>query len=202
MILRPRPAAPIRTSPASRSAIANCRRTRRRPRPAAARCLPPLPENIRRMALFADTRMSDLGIQGELRDPELQPAEQSHRSWPLNQIAKSIAADKPDVILNPGDCATARPTAPPGSSPGRQRPAAAVRRSPRAPTLHRQVPPGGGRRLHADGALFPVAPIAMLRGNREACFRAGNGFFFLDLCARNFRHVRADDRRRQTSRSR
>lgn len=137
-----------------------------------------MPANIDRMALFADTgcRIAEFGTTYDV-----QKCNQPSTGWPLNQIARSIAADKPDVILNPGDYYYREVSCPVQFSWAKS----ACGGSPDAPSAgfpFTDTAAGWRADVFTPMApLFPVAPIAMLRGNHEACFRAGNGFFyFLD----------------------
>lgn len=141
-----------------------------------------LPDKIRRMALFADTgcRISEYKGSYEVQNCD-QPSDPT-RGWPLNAIAKSIAADKPDVILNPGDYFYREADCPTARFPWAQ---AACGGSPPVPaSAFPFTDSADGWRADVFtpmAPIFSVAPIAMLRGNHEACFRAGNGFFyFLD----------------------
>ena len=182
MILRPRPA---NTDPYF-TGVAVCDRKlpkNTKKAKAGGRKVPAaLPENVRRMALFADTgcRISEYKGNYEIQNCN-QPSNPT-RGWPLNQIAKSIAADKPDVILNPGDYFYREANCPTWKFTWA---AAACGGSPTVPTsAYPFTDSAAGWRADVFtpmAPLFPVAPIAMLRGNHEACFRAGNGFFyFLD----------------------
>lgn len=141
-----------------------------------------LPDQLRRMALFADTGCRISEYKGKYEVQNCNQPNDPTRGWPLNPIAKAIAADKPDVILNPGDYFYREADCPTAKFTWAQ---AACGGSPPVPTSAFPFTDS------ADGwradvftpmaPLFPVAPIAMLRGNHEACFRAGNGFFyFLD----------------------
>lgn len=141
-----------------------------------------LPTNIRRMALVADTGCRISEYKGSYEVQRCDQPTNPTRGWPLNSVAKAIAADNPDVILNPGDYFYREADCPVGQFPWAQ---AACGNSPDVPT------PGYPFTDSAAGwradvftpmaPLFPVAPIAMLRGNHEACNRGGNGFFyFLD----------------------
>jgi hypothetical protein len=102
----------------------------------------------------------------------------SPAAWPLETVAKEIAAAGPDLIVNTGDffyresdCPASGPAAPlcAGSPPVN--------------------PPGSPNEdtwagWEADWfrparAVFPAAPIVLARGNHESCDRAGTGYFFL-----------------------
>jgi len=128
-----------------------------------------MPSSVDKIAMFADSgcRMDEYRIQ------DCNNADK----WPLAQIAGRIAAQQPDLIIDPGDY---------------------VYREIRCP--EKFVNECGGTIGPMEGfpfsetdlgwvqeffdpaaALFPVAPIAFLRGNHEDCGRGGNGWFlYLD----------------------
>ena len=141
-----------------------------------------LSSNIRRMALFADTGCRISEYKGNYEVQRCDQPNDPTRGWPLNSIAKAIAADKPDVILNPGDYFYREADCPVGLFTWAQ---AACGTSPDVPVSgypFKDSAAGWRADVFTPMApLFPVAPIAMLRGNHEACDRGGNGFFyFLD----------------------
>lgn len=124
-----------------------------------------MPDSVQRMAMLADTgcRIKGTSVQ-DCNSPT---------AWPLKRIAGQIAKSDPDIILNPGDFYYRESACPPqdqalcGGTP----------------------PPVPGMPFtdSADGWLVDVirpmkpmfrsAPMALLRGNHEACDRGGNGFF-------------------------
>lgn len=128
-----------------------------------------MPESINKIGIFADSgcRMDEYRIQ------DCNNADK----WPLAQIASRIAAEKPDLIVDPGDY---------------------VYREIRCPEKYNNEcggtlgPMAGFPFSETDlgwvqeffepaAALFPIAPIAFLRGNHEDCGRGGNGWFlYLD----------------------
>jgi hypothetical protein len=128
-----------------------------------------MPSSVEKIAMFADSgcRMDEYRIQ------DCNNADK----WPLAQIAGRIAAEQPDLIVNPGDY---------------------VYREIRCPEKFTNEcggtigPMEGFPFSETDlgwiqeffdpaAALFPVAPIAFLRGNHEDCGRGGNGWFlYLD----------------------
>ncbi|MFI0432169.1 MAG: metallophosphoesterase [Candidatus Nanopelagicales bacterium] len=138
-----------------------------------------LPEQVDEVAIFADSgcRVDEKRIQDcNNRD-----------TWPLEQIAERIAAEQPDVILDPGDYYY-REIPCPAEDAAKCAPGPAP--TPGMPFdendqgwLYEAIEP--------MSPMFPVAPIAFLRGNHEDCGRAGNGFFLYldprdgveDLCA-------------------
>ena len=128
-----------------------------------------MPNEVNKIAMFADSgcRMDQYRIQ----------ACNDYDKWPLAQIANRIAAAQPDLIVDPGDY---------------------VYREIRCPEKFNNEcggtigPMEGFPFSETDlgwvqeffdpaAALFPVAPIAFLRGNHEDCGRGGNGWFlYLD----------------------
>jgi hypothetical protein len=124
-----------------------------------------IPATVDQIAIFADSgcRVDDKRIQ-DCNDPD---------AWPLGRIADQIAAAKPDVILNPGDYYYREIQCPvedaakcsPGPAPTEGMPFDENDQG----WLYEAITP--------MKPMFPVAPIAFLRGNHEECGRAGNGFF-------------------------
>ena len=128
-----------------------------------------LPATVSKVALVADTGC-------EVDDPDVQDCK-SPTGWPLATIASKVAAAKPDVILDPGDYYYLESACPANAQA----------------KCGGSVPPVPGMPFYESSegwlqdvirpmsAMFPVAPMAMLRGNHEDCGRAGNGFFlYLD----------------------
>lgn len=155
----------------------------------------------RRIALFGDT-----GCRVHVGAPAPPATEPSYEiqdcnspsAWPLETIAREIAAADPDVVIGTGDyfyresdCPASGPYAPlcagspPVNPPG----------SPNEDTY------AGWQAdwLRPARALFPVAPLVLSRGNHESCARAGTGYFLLlepgvsphDTCQRLY--TQADD---------
>lgn len=126
-----------------------------------------MPSAVRRLAMFGDSgcRIQEAWVQ-DCADPT---------SWPLARIAHSVAAADPDVILFTGDFFYRESACPPanqewcGTSP---------------PPLA-NVPFTDSAYGWLADALVPLspmlttAPIVAMRGNHEACSRAGNGYFLL-----------------------
>ncbi len=128
-----------------------------------------IPANVNRIGIMADTgcRVEP----GRIQD--------CAKAWPLAQISARLAAQKPQVILDPGDYyyrESACPTtdwAKCGANP----PVTPVAGMPFKDSSNGWMTDA----IKPMSTMFPVAPIAFLRGNHEACDRAGNGFFlFLD----------------------
>jgi hypothetical protein len=159
----------------------------------------PVAGTPQRIALFGDT-----GCRIDVEAPTPPATEPSYliqdcnspAAWPLETIAREIAAAQPDVILHTGDyfyresdCPASDPYAPlcagspPVNPPG----------SPNEDTY------AGWEAdwLRPARALFPVAPLVLARGNHETCTRAGTGYFFLldpgvsppDTCQRAYAQV-------------
>lgn len=125
-----------------------------------------MPERVERMAILADTgcRIKGHYVQNCSDD----------REWPIARIAAQVAADRPDVIVMPGDYFYRYSPCPAenqdwcGSSP----------------------PPVTGMPFSASAygwivdvllpmsPMFAAAPLVAARGNHEACNRGGNGFFY------------------------
>ncbi|MBM3663889.1 MAG: hypothetical protein FJW94_13625 [Actinobacteria bacterium] len=124
-----------------------------------------MPEQVDELAIFADSgcRVDDKRIQ-DCNDPD---------GWPFAQIARNIAAAQPDLILDPGDYYYREMACPAGQEDLCGGTVAPVPGFPfdesDAGWLQDVIEP--------MQSMFPVAPMAMLRGNHEDCGRAGNGFF-------------------------
>lgn len=128
-----------------------------------------LPKTIKKVGIIADTGC-------EVDPPTVQDCK-SATAWPLAANASKVAAAKPDVILDPGDYYYREAACPPdaeakcGGSP------APMKGMPFYETSDGWL----ADVINPMSAMFPVAPLAMLRGNHEDCQRAGNGFFlYLD----------------------
>lgn len=128
-----------------------------------------MPSSIEKIGLFADSgcRLDKYKVQ-DCND---------FNKWPLAQIAGRIAAEKPDLIIDPGDYIYREIACPQkwanecGGTIG-----------PKAGMPFSETDLGWVQEFFQPAAaLFPVAPIAFLRGNHEDCGRAGNGWFlYLD----------------------
>lgn len=129
-----------------------------------------LPATIGKVAILGDTGC-------RIKPPAVQDCSNPD-TWPATQIASSIAAQKPDVIVDLGDYFYREAACPAdkqsycGTSP---------------PPL-----PGAPFKDSANGWLadvivplspmFAAAPLLLTRGNHEACQRGGNGYFlFFDV---------------------
>ncbi|MHB1211251.1 MAG: metallophosphoesterase [Candidatus Nanopelagicales bacterium] len=132
-----------------------------RPVPAA------LPAVIDEMALVSDTGCRILSF--EVQDCS------SPAAWPLAAISQSIADDEPDVALVVGDFYYREAACPPtaqalcGSSP------APVAGPPFTDSAYGWI----ADVLLPMAPLLSAVPLVIVRGNHEACNRAGNGYFLL-----------------------
>jgi len=128
-----------------------------------------MPSSINKIGLFADSgcRLDTYKVQNC----------NDYNKWPLAQIAGRIAEEKPDLIIDPGDYIYREIACPEkwvndcGGTIG-----------PMAGMPFSETDLGWVQEFFQPAAaLFPVAPIAFLRGNHEDCGRAGNGWFlYLD----------------------
>lgn len=129
-----------------------------------------MPAQVRTIAMFADSgcRIDDSRVQS-CNDPN---------EWPLQQIAENIVAAKPDLILDPGDYVYREI-----ACPEKYMDRCAGTLGPAAGFPFSETDLGWVQEFFDPvQAIFPVAPIAFLRGNHEDCGRAGNGWFlFLDV---------------------
>ncbi len=132
----------------------------------AGRRLPSaMPESVRRMAMLADTgcRVKGSSVQ-DCNSPV---------AWPLETIARQIAKSEPDIILNPGDYYYRESACPPADE------ALCGGTPPPVPGMPFTDSSDGWLVdvIRPMKPMFGSAPMALLRGNHEACDRGGNGFF-------------------------
>jgi hypothetical protein len=128
-----------------------------------------MPSSVNRIGLFADSGC-------RLDEDQIQACNDINK-WPLAQIAGRIADAKPDLVIDPGDYFYREIACPEdkqsecGGTIG-----------PMAGLPFSETDLGWVQEFfHPAAAIFPVAPIAFLRGNHEDCGRAGNGWFlYLD----------------------
>ena len=141
-----------------------------------------LPDTISRIALLGDT-----GCRLKKGDPTQNCA--SPATWPLGRLAASVQRAHPDLIIHIGDyfyremaCPSdmlARCGGTPAPVPGNSFKDTAY--SWLADAIVPLSP------------LFATAPIVMTRGNHEACFRGGNGWYlFFDPWFGSARHCAPD----------
>lgn len=129
-----------------------------------------LPARVSRIALLGDT-----GCRLKKGDPT-QNCSQPGR-WPLGRVASSIARASPDVVLHIGDYFYREAACPSeftdrcGGSPA-PIPGLAYKDTQYSWMADFLLP---------MSPLFRTAPIVAVRGNHEACYRGGNGWYlFLD----------------------
>jgi hypothetical protein len=126
-----------------------------------------LPTGIDRLALLGDTgcRISTSQVQ-DCASPT---------AWPLAQLSQSVARARPDAILVNGDFFYREAACPAasqslcGSSP------APVTGLPFTDSAYGWI----ADVLLPMAPMLAVAPLVVTRGNHEACFRGGNGYFLL-----------------------
>lgn len=128
-----------------------------------------MPSSVQKIGMFADSgcRMDESRVQ-VCNDKD---------KWPLAQIAGRIAAEKPDLIIDPGDYVYREIRCPEKFASDCGGTIGPMKGFPFSETDLGWVQ----EFFEPAAALFPVAPIAFLRGNHEDCGRAGNGWFlYLD----------------------
>ncbi len=124
-----------------------------------------MPTQVKRMAIFGDTGC-------RLKVSMIQDCSTSS-TWPLAQVATSIAADRPDLIVFTGDFFYRETSCPAeladycGGSPA---PLSGMPFKDSAYSWSADV-------FVPMSPLFSTAPILVARGNHEACNRGGNGYF-------------------------
>ena len=124
-----------------------------------------MPATVKRMAIFGDSgcRLKGSSIQ-DCGDPS---------EWPLARITNSIAKEQPDLIVFTGDFFYREAGCPDsdlakcGGSPA---PIKGMPFNDSAYSWSADV-------FTPMSPMFPVAPIVVTRGNHEACYRGGNGYF-------------------------
>lgn len=124
-----------------------------------------MPKETDRIAVFGDTGCRLKGsIVQDCHSPE---------SWPLAQISRSIAAERPQLIVFTGDffyreaaCETSN-TAQCAGSPA---PGAGLPFKDTALAWQADV-------FTPMASVLAAAPIVVVRGNHEACNRGGNGYY-------------------------
>src|SRR6185312_565376 len=119
--------------------------------------LPRMPARVKRIAVLGDTgcRVEYLFVQNC----------NSPKAWPFAQIARSIARDRPDLIVHVGDYLYRETACLPFD--GRC-----------AHTPHGDNSPAWDADFFTPGApLFAASPLVMARGNHEECSRAGLGWW-------------------------
>ena len=124
-----------------------------------------MPKETDRIAVFGDTgcRLKGTTVQ-DCNSPE---------SWPLAQLSRSVAAERPQLIVFTGDffyreaaCETSN-TAQCAGSPA---PGAGLPFKDTALAWQADV-------FTPMASVLAAAPIVVVRGNHEACARGGNGYY-------------------------
>ena len=122
----------------------------------------PLPKpDVRRITVLGDTgcRLDATRIQA-CNDPA---------QWPLDQVANSVAATQPDLIMHMGDYHYREAPCPAGNTGCANTPWGYDWAVWNADVFSKFNP------------MFRAAPMLIIRGNHESCDRAGEGWFrFLD----------------------
>ena len=161
---------PVRTSPAF-DAITVCSRAVP-PSSASAsiagvRIPAHLPATINRLAMLGDSgcRIASWQVQDCSDD----------RAWPLARIAQSVADDHPDAILFNGDWFYREAPCPEGSESSCGSSPPPVTGLPFTDSAYGWIADA----LLPMAPMLSVAPLVITRGNHEACFRGGNGYFLL-----------------------
>ena len=126
-----------------------------------------MPTSIDRLAMLADSgcRISSSQVQ-DCASPD---------AWPLAKVSASVARAKPDAILINGDFFYREAPCPAasqslcGSSP------APVAGLPFTDSAYGWI----ADTLLPMAPMLAAAPLVVTRGNHEACYRGGNGYFLL-----------------------
>ena len=124
-----------------------------------------MPATVERMAIFGDSGCRLKGSKAQdCGDPS---------AWPLAGIANSIAKERPDLIVFTGDFFYREAGCPDSD----------VAKCGGSPAPIKGMPFNDSAYSWAADVftpmspMFPVAPIVVTRGNHEACYRGGNGYF-------------------------
>lgn len=134
----------------------------------AGRAIPArMPTTVDRIAIFGDSGCRIIAsVVQDCADPA---------AWPLSIISSSIARDRPDAVLYAGDFFYREAGCPPdeqdecGSSPP------PVTGLPFTDSAYGWI----ADVLLPMAPMLATAPLIVSRGNHEACYRGGNGFFLL-----------------------
>ncbi|MDD2858385.1 MAG: metallophosphoesterase [Candidatus Nanopelagicales bacterium] len=126
-----------------------------------------MPARVQRLAMFGDTGC-------RIESTQVQDCADSSQ-WPLARLARSMATQDPDAIVFNGDFFYREAPCPAldddecGSSPP---PVASLPITDSAYGWIADV-------LLPMAPVLPTAPLIVTRGNHEACYRAGNGYFLM-----------------------
>lgn len=126
-----------------------------------------MPATVDRLALLGDSgcRIASWQVQ-DCASPD---------AWPLARLAQSVADERPDAILVNGDFFYREAACPEssqalcGSSPP------PVSGMPFTDSAYGWIADA----LMPMAPMLAAAPLVVTRGNHEACFRGGNGYFLL-----------------------
>jgi hypothetical protein len=124
-----------------------------------------MPKETDRIAVFGDTgcRLKGSAVQ-DCNSPE---------SWPLAQISRSVAADRPQLIVFTGDFFYREAACEPSNTAecaGSPAPGAGLPFKDTALGWQADV-------FTPMASVLSAAPIVVVRGNHEACARGGNGYY-------------------------
>lgn len=134
----------------------------------AGRSIPAsMPTSVDEMAIFGDSGCRiKAGTTEDCNNP---------KAWPLPRVSRSLAAERPDLVLYLGDFFYREQACPDsaadlcGGSP------APLPGAPFVDSAWGWVADA----LIPMGPIFAAAPLVVLRGNHELCYRGGNGYFLL-----------------------
>lgn len=124
-----------------------------------------MPKETDRIAVFGDTgcRLKGSLVQ-DCNSPE---------SWPLAQISRSIAAERPQLIVYTGDFFYREAACDPSKTA-----LCAGSPAPGAGLPFKDTATGWLADVFTPMAsVLAAAPIVVVRGNHEACYRGGNGYY-------------------------
>ena len=124
-----------------------------------------MPKETDRIAVFGDTGCRLKGTWDQ--------ACNSPESWPLAQISRSIAAERPQLIVYTGDFYYREAACDPSNTA-----LCAGSPAPGAGLPFKDTATGWLADVFTPMAsVLAAAPIVVVRGNHEACARGGNGYY-------------------------
>jgi hypothetical protein len=124
-----------------------------------------MPKETDRIAVFGDTGCRLKGTWDQ--------ACNSPESWPLAQISRSIAAERPQLIVYTGDFYYREAACDPSNTA-----LCAGSPAPGAGLPFKDTATGWLADVFTPMAsVLAAAPIVVVRGNHEACYRGGNGYY-------------------------
>ncbi|MBU6244164.1 MAG: metallophosphoesterase [Actinomycetales bacterium] len=126
-----------------------------------------MPSRIDRLALLGDSgcRIASWGVQ-DCSDES---------AWPLARISAAVASDQPDAIIFNGDFFYREAACPAGQQSECGSSPPPVTGLPFTDSAYGWIADS----LLPMAPMLAAAPMIVTRGNHEACYRAGNGFFYL-----------------------